>query len=86
MPFSLGVSPLKGFSLFVVAADVADEFAIEIFNRDEDAASDYVTLFEPWPQQRSRSGLGLDSPAFFSPVAKSRYVQTPPLSCERIIC
>jgi len=28
----------------VVATDVADEFPIEIFNRDEDAASDYITL------------------------------------------
>ena len=44
MPFSLGVSPLKGFSLFVVATDVADEFASEIFDRDEDAASDDITL------------------------------------------
>ena len=27
-----------------MATDVADEFAIEIFERDEDAASDYITL------------------------------------------
>jgi exodeoxyribonuclease V alpha subunit len=32
------------------------------------------------PQPRFRSELGLDSPAFFSPAAKSRYVQTPFLS------
>ena len=43
-PISFGVSPLKGFGLFVVATDVADEFPIEIFNRDEDAASDYISL------------------------------------------
>ena len=43
-PIGLGVSPLKGFSLLVVATDVADEFAIEIFNRDEDAASDDIAL------------------------------------------
>jgi hypothetical protein len=36
--------PLKGFGLFVVVTDVADEFAIEIFNRDKDAASDDITL------------------------------------------
>ena len=41
---SFGVSPLKGFGLFVVATDVADEVPIEIFNRDEDAASDYIAL------------------------------------------
>jgi hypothetical protein len=40
----LGVSALKGFSLFVVATDLADEFASEIFDRDEDAASDDITL------------------------------------------
>src|SRR6516162_8658566 len=33
-----------------------------------------------WPQPRFRSEFGLDSPAFFSPAAKSRYVQTPLLS------
>jgi hypothetical protein len=33
-PISFGVSPPKGFGLFVVA----EEFPIEIFNRDEDAA------------------------------------------------
>ena len=43
-PIGFGVSPLKGFGLFVVATDVADEFPIEIFNRDEDAASDYISL------------------------------------------
>ncbi len=42
--FSLSVSPLKRFGLFVVVTDVADEFAIEIFNRDEDAASNDITL------------------------------------------
>ena len=31
-------------AFFVVATDVADEFPIEIFNRDEDAASDYISL------------------------------------------
>ena len=40
----MGVSPLKGLGLFVVATDVADEFPIEIFHRDEDAASDYISL------------------------------------------
>jgi hypothetical protein len=43
-PISFGISPLKGFGLLVVATNVADEFAIEIFNRDEDAASDDITL------------------------------------------
>src|SRR5260221_10899809 len=43
-PISFGVSPLEGFGLFVVATDVAEEFAIKIFNRDEDAAGDYITL------------------------------------------
>jgi transposase len=43
-PFSFGISPLKGFGLFVVATDVADEFPSEIFNRDEDATSDDITL------------------------------------------
>src|SRR5260221_14648475 len=41
---SFGVSSLEGFGLFVVATDVADEFPIKIFNRDEDAAGDYITL------------------------------------------
>src|SRR5260221_1497191 len=41
---SCGVSPLEGFGLFVVATDVAEEFPIKIFNRDEDAAGDYITL------------------------------------------
>src|SRR5258708_3293951 len=43
-PISFGVSPLEGFGLFVVATDVADEFPIKIFNRDEDAAGDDITL------------------------------------------
>src|SRR5262249_57206492 len=30
-----------------------------------------------WLQPRSRSEFGLDFPTFFSPAAKSRYVQTP---------
>ena len=32
------------FSLFVVATDVADELPVEIFDRDEDAASDDIPL------------------------------------------
>ena len=40
----MGVSPLKGFGLFVIATDGADEFAIEIFDRDEDAARDDISL------------------------------------------
>jgi len=43
-PISFGVSPLKGFGLFVVAADVANEFPIEILDRDEDTASNDSTL------------------------------------------
>src|SRR5260221_5148470 len=43
-PISFGVSPLEGFGLFVVPTDVAEEFPIKIFNRDEDAAGDDITL------------------------------------------